>query len=164
MPSDGLMVEWGCGGSTCKWIESLRDNQKLISVDHNENRYNLVTRAIKAEFGDVSDKFKFYHIKENFGVDHGYGNSGEEHPIGTNDYLLPPDDRWFDADIFFIDGIARATCAMVTLLKHTKKTPKIYIHDYVGREQWYSWASQFFDVEIVGDVNKKSTLAKLNLK
>jgi hypothetical protein len=75
--------------------------------------------------------------------------------------LLPPDDRWWDAEIFFIDGIARATCAAMVLLKHNKKNPVIFIHDYVGREQWYSWASQLFKVEIVGDESAKSTLARL---
>ena len=164
MPSDGLMVEWGCGGSTCKWIESLGENQKLISVDHNESWYNRVTRAVKAHFGDVSDKFSFYHIPEQFGFEHGYGHFIEEHPFGTDNYLLPPDSRWFDADIFFIDGIARAACALVTLLKHTKKNPVIFIHDYVGREDWYSWASQFYDVEIVADLEKNSTLARLYIK
>jgi len=163
MPADGLMVEWGSGGSTCGWIETLTGDQKLISVEHTEAWYNRVTRAIKAHFGDVDEKFKFYHIPEQF-IEHGYGSLIEEHPCGTNKYLLPSDDRWWDADIFFIDGIARATCAIVTLLKHTKKDPIIFIHDYVGREDWYSWASQFFEVEIVGDLEKKSTLARLHVK
>jgi hypothetical protein len=163
MPKDGLMVEWGSGGSTCAWLDVLSGDQKLISVEHTETWYNRVNRAIKAHFGDVSDKFKFYHIPEKF-IEHGYGSLIEEHPTGTDDYLLPLDDRWWDADIFFIDGIARATCALTTLLKHKKKNPVIFIHDYVGREDWYSWASQFFTVEIVGDLEKKSTLARLYVK
>lgn len=164
MPENGTMVEWGSGGSTCAWIEALSGSQSLISVEHTETWYYRVTRAIKAHFGDVSDRFKFYHIEEQHGFQHGYGNPIEEHPLGTDNYLLPPDERWWNADIFFIDGIARATCALVTLLKHTKKDPVIFIHDYDGRQNWYSWASQFFDVEIVGDQSKGSTLARLYVK
>ena len=163
IPKNGLMVEWGSGGSTCAWLDALTGDQKLMSVEHTENWFNRVNRAIKAHFGEVSDKFTFYHIPEQF-MEHGYGSLIEEHPCGTNNYILPKDDRWWDADIFFIDGIARATCAMVTLLKHKKKDPVIFIHDYVGREDWYSWASQFFDVEVVGDLTKKSTLVRLYVK
>lgn len=164
MSDDGIMVEWGSGGSTCAWLDVLSKNQQLISVEHTETWYNRVSRAIKAHFGDVSNKFKFYHISEQFGFEHGYGNLIEEHPCGTDNYLLPPDDRWWDAEIFFIDGIARATCAAMVLLKHNKKNPVIFIHDYVGREQWYSWASQLFEVEIVGDKSANSTLARLYVK
>jgi len=163
MPEDGLMVEWGSGGSTCGWIEALSGNQKLISVEHTEAWYNRVNRAINAHFGDVSDKFKFYHIPEKF-IEHGYASVIEEHPCGTDNYLLPPDERWWDADIFFIDGIARATCALVTLLKHKKENPVIFIHDYIGREPWYSWASQFYDVEYIGTAENKSTLVRLHIK
>ena len=32
MPDDGLMVEWGSGGSSIKWLETLTGNQKLTSI------------------------------------------------------------------------------------------------------------------------------------
>jgi hypothetical protein len=117
-----------------------------------------VSRAIKNEFGDVSDKFKFLHIKEQYGFEHGYASVNEEHPFGADEYINPNADIW-DADVFLIDGIVRATCAMTVLLKHTKKDPVIFIHDYVGREDWYNWAVQFFDVEVVGH-----TLCRLRIK
>ena len=161
MPSDGIMAEWGSGGSTCAWLETLSGSQRLFSVEHTEAWYNRVNRAIAAEFGDVSSKFKYYHIPEQFGFEHGYGNLIEEHPTGTDNYLLPPNDEWWNADIFFIDGIVRATCAAMVLLKHKKKKPAVFIHDYVGRENWYSWASQLFDTRIVGDTSRGSTLARL---
>jgi hypothetical protein len=163
MPEDGLFVEWGSGGSTCAWLDVLGENQKLVSIEHNENWYNRVTRGVKNHFGDLGDKFRFFHIPEQH-IEHGYGNPLEEHPMGTDNYLLPPVEDLFNADVFFIDGIARATCALVVLLKHTKKDPVIFIHDYVGREKWYDWATQFFDVEIVGDLEKKSTLARLYVR
>jgi len=164
MPADGLFVEWGSGGSTCAWIDVLGDNQKLISVEHNESWFGRVSRAVKNHFVDLDpNKFRYFHIPEQH-IQHGYGNPLEEQPMGTDKYLVPPAEDFFDADVFFIDGIARATCALVVLLKCTKKNPVIFIHDYVGRESWYEWASQFFDVEIVGNIENKSTLARLYIK
>jgi hypothetical protein len=163
MPEDGLMVEWGSGGSTCKWIETLSANQKLISIEHNENWHGRVDRATKNHFDDLEKKFRYYHISEQF-IQHGYGSLTEEHPTGTDNYILPPPDDFWDADVFFIDGIARATCLMMVLLKHTKPNPAIFIHDYLGRENWYSWASQLCDVEMIGDEGSYSTLARLHLK
>lgn len=162
MPDDGLMVEWGSGGSTCRWIETLTNKQKLITIEHNENWYNRVTRAIEAEFGDVKDKFTFHHIPEKY-IEHGYGHLGEEHPCGTDEYLNPNDVMW-DADIYFIDGIARATCLITVLFKRRKRNSVIMIHDYVGREEWYSWSVQHCDVKTFTEQDKYSTLAILTQK
>lgn len=156
LPKYALMVEWGSGGSTCKWLDTLDTNQKLISIEHNESWHMRVKRAISNHFGDLeTDKFEYFHIPEEYGFEHGYGNVIEEHPVGTREYINPRADI-FDADIFFIDGIARAACLMNVLLHRTNKNAAIFIHDYVGREQWYDWAAQFCRVEIVGD-----TLARL---
>lgn len=162
MPQDGLMVEWGSGGSTCKWIDSLSNNQKLVTIEHNPQWYNRVSRAIKSHFGDVTEKFTFHFIPEKF-IEHGYGSLIEEHPCGTDKYINPDEKIW-DADIFFIDGIARATCAMMVLLKKRKNKPIIMIHDYVGREDWYSWAVQFYNVETFTDKDNNSTLCVLTEK
>jgi len=162
MPEDGLMVEWGSGGSTCKWIETLTNKQKLISIEHNPDWFNRVTRAIKAEWGDVSNKFTYHHKPEKY-IQHGYGSIIEEHPCGTDEYQNP-DDRIWDADVFFIDGIVRATCLMNVHYRRTKPNSVIMLHDYVGREEWYSWAVQFFDVQTFVDNDKYSTLAILTAK
>lgn len=155
LPEDALFVEWGSGGSTCKWLETLRNLQRLISIEHNESWYNRVTRAVKNHFGDVSERFEYIHIPEAHGLEHGYGNVLEEHPFGTLTYMTPKDEI-FDADVFFIDGIARGACAVNTLLRYTRPDAAFFIHDYVGRETWYEWATQYFDVEVVG-----TTLARL---
>lgn len=145
MPEDGKMVEWGCGGSTCKWIETLKPTQKLITIEHNTSWYGRVTRAIATEFGETPN-FQFLHVPEQYGFEHGYGSVIEEHPTGTAPYVNPDADMW-DADIFFIDGIARAACLMTVLLKHTKPDAAIFIHDHLGREPWYDWATQFCRIE-----------------
>ena len=164
MPADGLMIEWGSGGSTCKWLETLSNDQNLITIEHNESWYNRVTRAIAAEFGDVSNKFSFNHIPEKF-IEHGYANLIEEHPCGTDEYLVANgNDKIWDADIYFIDGIARAACALTVLYKRRKPNSVVMIHDYVGREPWYSWSSQFYNVETFETIDPRSSLAVLTEK
>jgi len=144
VPENGLMVEWGSGGSTCKWLETLSVDQKLITIEHNENWYNRVTRAINKEFGDIKDRFTFHHISEKY-IEHGYATIIEEHPCGTDDYLVGNNDsRIWDADLYFVDGIARAACALTILYKRKKKNSFILIPDYCGIEPWDVWSFQFF--------------------
>lgn len=162
MPSDGLMVEWGSGGSTCKWIETLSDNQKLITIEHNDNWYNRVIRAIKTEFNDISNKFTFYHRPEKY-IEHGYASLQEEHPCGTAEYLNPDNKIW-DADIYFVDGIARGACLSTILFMRKKHNSLILLHDYPGREQWYDWVTQHYNIEVFTDKDQYSSLAILTQK
>lgn len=155
LPENGKMVEWGCGGSTCKWLDNLKPTQKLFTIEHNEGWYNRVNRAVKNHFGTL-ENFEFVHIPEQHGLEHGYASIIEEHPFGCKDYINPSDKIW-DSDIFFIDGIARAACAMTVLLKSTKPDAAIYIHDHAGREIWYEWATQFYRLEPIG-----TTLVRLH--
>lgn len=161
IPENGLMVEWGSGGSTCKWIETLKPTQNLISIEHNENWFNRVKRAIKNEWPE-NKNFEYIFEPEKYGFKHGYATPIEEHPLGTDFYLNPTDKIW-DADIFFIDGIARSACSLYVLLKHRKKNPLIFIHDYVGREPWYEWSVQLFDRKIFNDDERDCTLVQLNI-
>jgi hypothetical protein len=156
LPPNGLMVEWGAGGSTCKWLETLTETQKLITIEHDALWYARVTTAIETHFGDVSERFACLHYPEGPEIKHVYGTMNEEHPIGLKRYFNPEALDIFNADIFVIDGIARATCALLVLLKYTKPNPVILIHDYYGREQWYDWIAQFTRISKVG-----TTLARV---
>ena len=157
LPENGKMVEWGCGGSTCKWLDTLKSTQKLVSIEHNDSWHMRVTRAINNHFGETPN-FQFLHVREQHGFEHGYASIIEEHPFGTAPYINPDADIW-DSDIYFIDGIARAACLMTVLLKNTNPDAAIFIHDHNGREVWYEWATQFCDIEVVG-----TTLARMRKK
>jgi len=149
MPPDGLFVEWGSGGSTIKWAETLREQQKLITIEHNRLWWRKVTQYI-SERPDLADKINYLFRGVKHGFDHGYGHVLEEHPHGLDDYMFPVPEI-FNGNVFFVDGIGRATIAL--LLKYMAKDPDsiIMIHDYYGREHWYSWATQYFSkVEQVG--------------
>lgn len=147
------MTEWGSGGSTLMWLDTLKSTQKLISIEHNQNWYDRVTRGVNEHF-ENSNNFEFLYIPEEY-IQHGYATPIEEHPMGLAKYINP-NANVFDSDIFFIDGIGRSACLMNVLLKHTKPDPTIFIHDHVGREGWYDWATQHCKIEVVGE-----TLARM---
>lgn len=149
MPESGLMVEWGCGGSTLKWIETLSKNQKLISIEHNTEWYNKVNNAVKINFPNLKDTFKFIHEAPRTEYLHGYGAASEENPVGLTKYICPTTDI-YDADIYLIDGIARSTIALSVFLKRRKKNSIVLIHDFSWRPEWYSVIGQFCEVKIVG--------------
>jgi len=158
LPDDATIVEWGSGGSTCVWLDKLKSTQKLISIEHNKKWFDKVTEAIDVHFeDDFSDRFAYLYIPEEY-VEHGYGNPLEEMPIGTAKYIKPPD-KIFDSNVFFVDGIARGTCLLSILINHTQKDPVIFLHDYVGREEWFDWVTQFFNIEVVA-----TTLLRLYIK
>ena len=142
MPSDGKMIEWGSGGSSVKWLETMTGDQKLISIEHNPSWHMKVSEYLLTR-SDINNRFTYLFKPELFGFEHGYASITEEHPHGLNDYLIP-NKNILDADIFFVDGIARATTALLVKFLSTKPDPVIYIHDYYGRENWYTWSTQFF--------------------
>lgn len=143
MSSDGLMVEWGSGGSSIKWLETMTGNQKLVSIEHNPNWHMKVSGYVNTR-PDINTRFTYLFKPELYGYEHGYANVKEEHPHGLDDYLWPSKHNLENAQIYFIDGIARASVSILTKLLTKTEDPVIYIHDYYGREQWYTWATQFF--------------------
>jgi hypothetical protein len=157
LPENGLVVEWGSGGSTCRWIEKLSHTQKLITIEHSESWHSRVQRAIKNHFGDSKNNFELMCVKELYSTDHAYATPMEEFPIGADDYINPNDSIW-DANIYIIDGIARGACCISVLLNHKKPNPVILLKDYVGRENWYNWACQFFNIEVIGETTARLTI------
>jgi hypothetical protein len=150
MPENGLMVEWGCGGSTLKWIETLSKNQKLISIEHNVEWYNKVKNAIHINFSpNVVDNFTFIHQQPQTEYIHGYGAPSEENPVGLAKYICPTNNI-YDADIYLIDGIARSTIALSVFLQRRKKNSIVLIHDFAWRPEWYNVVGQFCEVKTIG--------------
>lgn len=158
MQPHGKLVEWGSGGSTCKWLETLTVNQKLFSIEHNADWYFRVTEAIKNHFGGMPANFTYLLSVERW-FNRRAPHPEEELAVGLETYVVPYGLDVWDSDIYFVDGIARMPIVMMILHKNTNPSATIFVHDYVGREQWYGWCAQLFDVEIVG-----TTLAKFTLK
>ena len=139
---DGLMVEWGSGASTIRWLQDMRRNQRLISIEHNKDWYVKVKPVVDS-CPELSNRFEYYLCEGSAYWDHGYGQVREENPVGLDRYFAP-DDRIFDADIFLVDGIARGVCLLTLLQRSRKSDPVIFIHDWYPRREWYSWAVRLF--------------------
>lgn len=107
---NALMVEWGSGASTIKWLQTMGNDQRLISIEHNREWFFKVKPVIEA-----SDKFiaksEYYLCEPNGYWDHGYGYPAEENPVGLDNYFAPTQ-RVFDANVFLIDGVARVVCTL----------------------------------------------------
>lgn len=150
MGPEGLMTEWGSGGSTIHWLNTMRHQQHLITVEHNEEWFDKVSNTIDEHFLNLDWRLDYHFSPELYGFEHGYANLIEEHPTGLDNYMLP-DKHILDSNIFFIDGIARATIALMVLGLSKEPDPAIFIHDYVGREPWYDWVRALFPrSEVVG--------------
>lgn len=165
LPENAKLIEWGSGGSTTMFLELLKPGQKLISIEHNEEWYNKVTAAL--ENHPKRAQLEYLFIPPD-GVDlrfWGYGIPNEENPVFLEEYINPEkafdDLEIFNADFYLVDGIARGACLSFIYgrLKGSREDVAVYIHDYVGREQWYDWAVDLYgDAEIVG-----KTLLKLSI-
>lgn len=153
MPDNGIMIEWGSGGSTVHWLLNMRKNQRLITIEHNPEWYKKVNYTIINYYPELKDRHTMHlyepiHnlleiIPDSF-YKHWYGHVNEEHPVGLTHYLNPINDDDWKADIFLVDGIARAVTALVIRHKSTQENPTIFMHDFKGREHWYGWVLQFF--------------------
>lgn len=149
LPENGLLVEWGSGGSTIWFMNHISPTQSIISIDHNPVWVEKVAEALK----DLSnkDQHKYYYAPSKY--NNAYATVLEELPSGLERYIMPGEDIW-DADVYLIDGIARGACLLTVALKARKRPCTAFIHDYLGRD-WYEWAKDVFDpadVEILGEI------------
>ncbi|MCF4127010.1 hypothetical protein [Methylobacterium sp. SyP6R] len=142
MPEEGIMIEWGSGASTIRWLQEMHGRQRLISIEHNALWFNKVKNVIDTD-PDLAQRLTYHMCASNGFFDHGYGMPSEENPLGLDEYFNP-DPTIYDADVFLIDGVARGTCAQMVLMKASKANPVIYLHDWYTRRGWYSWSVGLF--------------------
>lgn len=141
LPEDGTLVEWGCGGSTVYFLDHLKENQYLVSIEHNADWYNKVSELIK-DHPNI-DRHVFLYIPSEVPNPY-YGRAEEDMGCGLTEYICPDIDLINSADVFLVDGIGRGPTAAF-LSRRTKESAHVIIHDYKGRETWYDWAANCFD-------------------
>jgi len=144
MPDDGIMVEWGSGGSTIHWLLNMREDQHLITIEHVPDWAKKIEDCIDKHYPELRNRFTMYLQEPITSYEHGYASINEEHPNGLDHYFDPDDIDMWDADVFLVDGIARAVTALVVRHKSTREDPVVFMHDFTGREHWYSWVLQFY--------------------
>ena len=158
LPKNSVIIEWGSGGTTIELLKNLRKDQSMISIEHNKTWFDLVSNKTK-----LFKNHTYFHKPET-NLIREMGGTGEENPAGLKDYILP-DETILNANMFIIDGLARVTIALMLLAK-AKKDSVIFIHDYVGREQYYDLLSKLFKIEKLEDshIDNQKTLTKLYIK
>lgn len=148
-PDNGLMIEWGCGGSTIYFLDHLKPNQHMISIEHYQEWYDKVADKIKHHPNGT--RHILYHYKRIPEIPKNYyAQPEEETPVGLEQYICPDLDKIKNADVLFVDGIARGPTAAF-LSRRVKDSAHVLIHDYGGREAWYDWAANCFDYKKVLD-------------
>jgi hypothetical protein len=163
-PDDALIVEWGTGGSTCRWYEAMRPGQRLIAVEHCPEWHDKLVLAATTAFserlqGPESPGFELVLAREHPDVERRpysepYIDAAErrvrdidfhkeEAPCFVPHYIDPRADVW-DADVFLVDGICRGAVLATILAKRRRRAPVILLHDYRDREIVYDWAVNLF--------------------
>jgi hypothetical protein len=142
------IVEWGSGGSTIKFSPLLSTQQQYISIEHNLEWFEKVS----TELNNINSSCQYLYrpVKPDCYF-HGYGRPEEENPIGLDDYIYPGD-FVLDADLYFIDGVARCTIALMLLGLAKNKSATVLIHDYSpDRYVYYDWIRRIYPrSEILG--------------
>lgn len=145
LPEEGTLVEWGCGGSTVFFLDNLKENQYLISIEHNDKWFEDMSEKLK-DHPNI-DRHVFLYIPPEIPNPY-YARPEEEMACGLEDYINFDMDTIKTADVFLIDGIARGPTAAF-LSNHVKDSAQVLIHDYKGRELWYHWAALCFKHSVV---------------
>jgi hypothetical protein len=141
LPPTSSIVEWGSGGSTVTFSKQLSSEQHYTSIEHNIEWFDKVDKELK----DINSTCTYLYrpVKPDC-YTHGYGRPEEENPIGLDDYIFPGD-FVLDADLYFIDGIARCTIALMLLGLAKNRNAVILIHDYTpDRHVYYNWIRKIY--------------------
>lgn len=140
-PDDAQFVEYGGGGSTKLFAQHLKPTQTLFTIEHNPQWYARIVEAV----ADVPNVVVTHRTVTVTGA-HPFAHPSEESPAGCADYIhargIPIE--WSRVAMVLVDGIARGPVTAVVRHRVPARTP-VFIHDYVGREEWYEWAVALFD-------------------
>lgn len=130
LPEDGLILEWGSGGTT-KWLlEHMSPSQQLMTVEH-DGRW---VRELRQAVGD-DPRWSLRHCPPSGSI----GTNATpwvECPVNLDEYLIPPVSM-AEVDVFLIDGPARGACLMHVLMAG-REGARVFLHD--AQRPWYEWA------------------------
>jgi hypothetical protein len=132
LPEDGHFLEIGSGWSTVWLAERLGAEQLLSSVEHDRGWWERILPMV------VRNEKVDYLLREGEFPIGPYATTHRENPAGLSGYIhaVPYD----EADVIFIDGIARGCCFVAALFTAEPGT-KIFFHDCEEqRRPWYEWA------------------------
>lgn len=140
LPRNSKIVEWGSGGSTVKLVQTMRPDQRIISIEHDKEWYDMVSAELNLL---QKNNWTFFYTPESPIYKHAIGSPDDENTIGLEDYIIPHRSI-LDADFYFIDGICRRSIGLMLLAKAQKRDAVILVHDYAQRQIYYNWLLELF--------------------
>lgn len=143
LPEDGVLLEWGSGGSTRWFGENMSRTQQLYSIEHDRAWWHEVIPEVSG-FGNVN--LWLYEPTVPF-PDGTYGTPFRENPAFAAKYISgkPVLEVLARADVVFVDGICRSSCLAMAANTCPPGTP-VYIHDAPPRD-WYEWPNPMFTLK-----------------
>lgn len=150
LPDGATMLEYGSGGSTIRFAQTMRKGQTLYSVEHNADWFQKVGDAFKEL--DKHDATVYRKLIKLPNVEHytrAFATTGEELPAQCEKYIHPEFKQpifWDSLSLVLVDGIARGAC-LAAVRSMLMPGTKVILHDYTGRENWYDWAVQLYHRE-----------------
>lgn len=145
-PDDALFVEFGGGGSTLMFARHMRNDQRLITIEHNPEWYAKIKSALVD--GDPANRVSVYlRTPEAEPTFYPFGHPYEEVPVACDAYIhtdnIPI--SWRNVYAVLVDGFVRG--AVLSVLRGRLATDTlVFLHDYTGREPWYDWAVRLYDI------------------
>jgi len=112
---DDILLEWGSGSSTIYFSELVK---KVISIEHDEDYYNIYKKNIEAF--DVNNVDIHYVPKTS--------NNGTRYEQ-FKDYIEFPIKKKFEFTKVLIDGRGRKNCAEI-LKNYIDENVIVFIHDF----------------------------------
>ncbi|TFH67060.1 MAG: hypothetical protein E4G90_00325 [Gemmatimonadales bacterium] len=143
LPEDGTLLEYGSGASTVWFANRLLPNQHLVSVEHDETWYWKAANQVP---NWEQTKMLFCPATTKQFVELQAGHPARECPVGLSRYIgahvdIDEDSAVLDADVIFVDGVARGACLAVAAAS-AKEGCIVFLHD--AQRNWYGWASALF--------------------
>lgn len=133
LPEEGVMLEWGSGGSTAWFAKEKPDSAHLYSIEHDKVWWEKVVGLA----GLHDNVFPWLIPPE---ADVGpYGTHHRENPAGLHNFISGTTvlEVVKKADVIFIDGCARSCCLAIAA-HYKKKSAVVYLHD--AQRPWYQWS------------------------
>ena len=128
IPHNGLLLEYGAGGSTRWFSADSHRGYRVVSVEHNKTWFDKCKGLPRVDLRLFTPKqIVIHHGKTPVSLSEPmYDVITQETTLCCSEYVFQPE--LADADVIFIDGVFRNTCAVVAALL-AKKHAVICLHD-----------------------------------
>lgn len=134
LTKEDTLLEWGSGNSTLYFSGLVK---KLISIEHDEDYYNVIKTTIDV---NKPDNVELYHVEPTV------RNQNIKRYDQLKDYIEFPVKQNFQFSKILIDGRARKECAQF-IFDHIDDNVIVFIHDFNHSDvEGYEDSTYFEDI------------------